>query len=79
MINGGIEVRLTFNIILPLLMSALGIYCLITGNFTILPYTMSLLGVFSLIEGYLAFQEKRKLRGFLCIFFSILLFLSLLN
>ncbi|PEL03300.1 hypothetical protein [Bacillus sp. AFS017336] len=71
--------RLTLNITLPLLMSALGIYCFITGNFTILPYTLSLLGVFSLIQSYLAFKEKRKLSGFLCILFSILLILSIFN
>jgi hypothetical protein len=65
-------------ITLSLIVVILGIYGLLTSNFTTLPYLMFFLALMSLVNGISELQKQRKPSGILSIFASVIVFFVLI-
>ncbi|SIS06955.1 Protein of unknown function [Peribacillus simplex] len=61
-------------LILAMIVLAVSVYQLITGNFELMPYSMLFLGALMLVTGLVEFQKDRK-GGFIgCLVVSLFLF-----
>ncbi|MBT2674053.1 DUF3953 domain-containing protein [Streptomyces sp. ISL-14] len=61
-------------LILAMIVLAVSVYQLITGNFDLMPYSMLFLGALMLVTGLVELQKDRKGGFFGCVVVSLFLF-----
>lgn len=60
--------------ILAIIVISLGVYSLISRNYTVMPHTMFFMGVMLLVMGIDEFMEARKLLGIFSMLVSVFVF-----